>query len=190
MNKLRIGFAMCGSFCTFERALTSLSALLSMGVEAVPIMSGNAASTDTRFGPAGFFKSRLRLLTGRDIITTIAEAEPIGPKNLCDVMVIAPCTGNTLAKLATSVTDTAVTMAAKSMLRNGKPVLVALSTNDGLSGSLKNIAALLNTKNYYFVPMRQDDPVGKPNSLVADYDLLPAALKATADGKQLRPLFV
>lgn len=186
---IRLGFAMCGSFCNFQRAIEAMERLASSGAEILPIMSQNAYETDTRFGRAVDFRSRVRLICGNEIISTIAAAEPIGPQNMCDLLCIAPCTGNTLAKLAQSITDTPVTMAAKSHLRSGKPVLIALSTNDGLAGSMKHLAALMTAKNYYFTPMRQDDPAAKPSSLVADYDMLEKAISAALQNRQLRPVF-
>lgn len=185
---IKIGFAMCGSFCTFDRAIAAMKELAEAGNELIPIMSYNASGTDTRFGRAADFKNQIRLICGRDIITDIAEAEPIGPKSMCDLLLVAPCTGNTLAKLALSITDTPVTMAVKSHLRNGQPVLIALSTNDALAGGMKQLAALLTAKNYFFLPMKQDDPTAKPSSLSADYSLLPEAINAALQNRQLRPL--
>ena len=188
MNRKTIGLAMCGSFCTFARVLDAFSALDREQYDLVPIQSQAAYSTDTRFGAAADFRARLEALCGRPIIHTIEEAEPIGPKKLLDVLVIAPCTGNTLAKLAHSIADTPVTMAAKSHLRNGRPVIIALSTNDGLSGSAENIARLLNRKHFYFVPFRQDDPAKKPRSLQADFSLLEETVRAALQGRQLQPI--
>lgn len=179
---------MCGSFCTFETAISAMERLVREGICVLPIMSQNASTVDTRFGRAQDFKHRIRLLCGCDIIDTVVGAEPIGPNKLCDILIIAPCTGNTLAKLAAGITDTAVTMAAKSMLRNGNSVLVAPSTNDGFGASLVNIAALANRKNYFFVPMTADDPVKKPNSLAADYGRLILAVEAAINKKQLSPI--
>ena len=162
---------------------------LARNYDITPIMSYNAANLDTRFGRALDFIEELERVCGRPVIKTIQEAEPIGPKNMFDLLVVAPCTGNTLAKLALSITDTPVTMAVKSHLRGAKPVLLAISTNDALSGSAKNFGALLNTKHYYFVPMRQDNPNQKPNSLVARFDLLGDAMEAAMKELQLDPLF-
>ena len=153
-------------------------------------MSETAAHTDSRFGTAAEHRRRLEALAGRSAVTSIAEAEPLGPKEPMDALLIAPCTGNTLAKLAHGVTDSSVTMAAKAHLRNGRPLVIAFSTNDGLSGSAENIARLLNRKNVYFVPFRQDDPIKKPCSLQADFSLLSDAVAAALDGKQLQPLLV
>ena len=153
-------------------------------------MSQNAYSTDTRFGTAQEFIDRIENITDKKVLHTITDTEPIGPKKMCDLLVVAPCTGNTLAKLSLGVTDTSVTMAAKSHLRNGKPVVVALATNDGLSASAPNLAALLNRKNYYFVPFGQDDPQGKPTSLIADFSQLVPTVDAALRGVQLQPLLV
>ena len=187
MNTLRVGLAMTGSFCTFEKALSAFERLQG-SYDLTPIMSDITYGTDTRFGRAADHRARFHALCGKEIIHTIPEAEPIGPKHLIDVLLIAPCTGNTLAKLARGVTDTAVTMAAKSHLRCDRPVLLAVSTNDGLSGSAGSIAALLNRKNVYFVPFTQDDPVTKPHSLAADYAQLEAAIEAAARSRQLQPV--
>ena len=190
MNRKTIGLAMCGSFCTFARVLDAFSALDREQYDLVPIQSQAAYSTDTRFGAAADFRARLEALCGRPIIHTIEEAEPIGPKKLLDVLVIAPCTGNTLAKLAHGITDTTVTMAAKSHLRCGRPVVITFSTNDGLSASAKNIGELLNRKHYYFVPFGQDDPEKKPTSLAADFELIGKTVEAALEEKQLQPLLL
>ena len=188
MGRATIGFAMCGSFCTFERAMEAMEKLVQDGYSILPIQSFHAAQTDTRFGTAESFRSRIRLLTGNEIIDSIVEAEPIGPKKMCDVMVVAPCTGNTLAKLACGINDTPVTMAVKSHLRNGRPVVLAVSTNDALSASAKNIGELMNRKGYYFVPMAQDAPTAKPCSIVADFRLLRDTVVAALNGVQLGPV--
>ena len=182
-----MGLALCGSFCTFDKVLSEAEKL-SESYELFPVMSETAAGTDTRFGRAEDFIARLEALSGRAVIRTVAGSERIGPERLCDVLVIAPCTGNTLAKLARGVTDGAVTMAAKSHLRNGRPVVIALSTNDGLSASAQNIAALLLRKNYYFVPFGQDDPAAKPSSLQADFSKIAETAEAALEGRQLQPL--
>ena len=186
-NKKRLGLALCGSYCTYEK-LFQAAETLAESYDLIPIMSENAAETDTRFGTATQHIKRLMLLSGHKVVTTIAEAEPLGPKTPLDALLIAPCTGNTLAKLSHGITDTAVTMAAKAHLRNGCPVIVALSTNDGLSGSAENIARLLNRKHYYFVPFRQDDPIKKPRSLQADFSLLEETVRAALQGRQLQPI--
>ena len=186
-QKTRLGFAMCGSFCTLGRAITELESLCAR-YDVLPIMSEVTYNTDTRFGTADQFRSRVTRACNKDIISTVAGAEPIGPKKLLDVMVIAPCTGNTLAKLALGVTDTSVTMAAKAHLRNGRPLVIALSSNDALSGSAKNIGMLLNYKNVYFVPFCQDDPTDKERSCIADMSLLDSAIQAAIYSRQLQPI--
>ena len=185
-----IGYAFCGSFCTHAASLSTLSALISRGYEIQPIMSVCAYTTDTRFGSAAQLRDRVESLCQRNIIHTIEAAEPLGPKIPLDALVIAPCTGNTLAKIASGITDTPVTMAAKAHLRCDRPLLIALATNDALSQNLGNIARLLTRRSVYFVPMKQDDPVGKPHSLVADFASLPIALEKALKGEGLRPLFV
>ncbi len=182
-----IAFAMCGSFCTFEKALEQLRVLRGM-YEVLPVMSETAYSTDTRFGTAVSFRERVEEICGREIVHTIPAAEPIGPKRLAEAVVVAPCTGNTAAKLANAVTDTAVTMAVKSALRVGTPVVLCLATNDALGASFKNIGLLMNTKHVFFVPLRQDDPLQKPNSLVADFSLLPETLDAAFQNRQVQPV--
>lgn len=184
---MNVGFAMCGSFCTFERVFPVME-LLSQEHTLFPIFSYVSASTDSRFGKAEEFLQRAERICGRPVIQTISEAEPIGPKKLLDALVIAPCTGNTLAKLSRSIADTPVTMAAKSHLRNGRPVVVAVSTNDGLAGAAENIGRLLGRKHYYFVPYGQDDPEKKPASLVAHFECIPETLTLAMEGKQLQPL--
>ena len=188
MEQVCVGFAFCGSFCTFEKAMTALEKTAERFPNIMPIMSETSVSTDTRFGKAESFVGRMEKICGRSVLASVAGVEPIGPKKLLDVLVIAPCTGNTLAKLALGVTDSAVTMAAKAQLRNGRPVVVAVSTNDGLSVSLKNIGELLCRKNIYLVPFAQDDPFEKPNSLVADFELIPSAVEAALIGEQMQPI--
>ena len=190
MEKIRVGFAMCGSFCMLRRTLQELPQLTGSGFDITPIMSETAYSTDTRFGAAEEYRRILSEASGSDIIHTVTQAEPIGPKKLFDLLIIAPCTGNTLGKLSGGITDTAVTMAAKAHLRNKRPLLIAVSTNDALSASAKSIGTLLNTKNVFFVPMRQDDPENKETSLVADMSMLLPASLAALDGKQLQPLLL
>jgi len=184
----KIAFALTGSFCTFERAIAQMEALAGFGAQIVPIMSANAYSTDTRFGAAAEFRKRIELICGREIIHSIESAEPIGPNKMADVMLVAPCTGNTAAKLAGSITDTAVTMAVKSHIRNARPVVLCLATNDALSGSAKNMGILLNAKHYYFVPMKQDDCNAKPASLVAEFELIPQTLSKALEGRQIQPM--
>lgn len=184
----RIGFAVCGSFCTFKKAFAELERLVGAGAEVTAIMSFNAAGLDTRFGKAAEHIAYLEKITQKKVIKTIEDAEPVGPKKMFDAMVIAPCTGNTLAKLAYGIIDTPVVMAAKSHLRNARPLLIAPSTNDGLSGSAKNIGALLNYKHVYVVPFSQDDFAAKPRSLVADFEQIPKALEQAFDGVQVQPI--
>lgn len=185
-----IGYAMCGSFCTHKASLLQLESLVSRGIEVVPIMSEIVYGTSTRFGEASELISRVEELCGRKVIHSIVEAEPLGPKIELDAMIICPCTGNTLAKLAAGITDTAVCMAAKAHLRGDRPLVITLASNDALSANMKNIAALLNRKCVYFVPMRQDDPEKKPHSLVADFSLLSPTLEAALEGKQYRKVFI
>lgn len=188
LKGLRIGYVMTGSFCTFKRSFEQAERLVEAGTELIPIMSENASSTDTRFGTAQENIARFEEICGRPVITSIADAEPLGPKSLTDIMVVAPCTSNTAAKLAGGITDTAASMAVKSHLRSGKPVLLAIASNDSLLGSAKNIGELFNRKNYYFVPMLQDDIEKKPASLVAEFEMLPQAVAAAMNGIQLRPI--
>ena len=186
-----IGYAFCGSFCSFSESLGALSALVASGYEVQPIMSENAYSTDTRFGSAESVRRSVEQLCGREIIHTVVGAEPLGTTKRLDSLIIAPCTGNTLAKLALGITDTAVTMAAKAHLRRDGATLIALASNDGASRNLSSIAALLNRRSVFFVPMRQDAPEAKPHSLVADFGQIPACLEAMIrDRRQIRPLFV
>lgn len=184
---LRVGAAICGSFCTFEKVFTQLEQLKDMGCTVTPIMSYNAAQTDTRFGAAQQHIERLKKLSG-NIILDLTAAEPIGPKHMFDVLIVAPCTGNTLAKLALGITDTPVCLAVKSHLRNQRPVVIGVSTNDALSGASKNIGALRNYRNLYFVPLGQDDPSAKPFSMVADFTKLPETIAEALDGKQIQPM--
>lgn len=183
-----IGFAMCGSFCTFSKAIAALEELKATGASVIPIMSEAAYSTDTRFGTASEFDARIEQITGNSIIKTVAEAEPIGPKAFLDMLIILPCTGNTLSKLASGTADSSVTMAVKAHLRNNRPVLVGVSTNDGLGTAAENIGKLLNRKNIYFIPFAQDDYIKKPNSVVALFDMLIPAAEAAIEGRQLQPV--
>lgn len=187
MEKKKLGLALCGSYCTYEKLFANAEALAG-DYDLYPIMSDTAAETDTRFGTAAAHIRRLMDLTGRKVITTIAEAEPLGPTVGLDALLIAPCTGNTLSKLAHGITDSAVTMGAKAHLRNSRPLVIAFSTNDALSGSAESIARLLNRKNVYFVPFGQDDPLRKPCSLQADFSLLGETVAAALEGRQLQPL--
>ena len=186
---MKIGFALCGSFCTFSRVFPVMEQLAESHT-LIPIFSDAVSATDSRFGSAAENRQRVQTICGREPLTTLAQVEPIGPKKLLDVLVIAPCTGNTLAKLAHGLADSPVTMAAKSHLRNGRPVVLAVSTNDGLAGAAENIGRLLGRRHFYFVPFRQDAPAEKPASLVADFSRLPAALAAAAAGVQLQPVLL
>ncbi len=190
MKELKIGFALCGSFCTFKNAIEQLAELNAAGAQVTPIMSETAYSTATRFGQPQEHIEIIESVCGKKIIHTIADSEPIGPKKMFDVLVIEPCTGNTLAKLANGITDTSVTMAAKSHLRNSKPLVLAVSTNDALGNSAKNIGQLLNYKNIYFVPMRQDDSSKKPRSVVADFSFTMPAILAALKGEQIQPILL
>lgn len=183
-----IGFAMTGSFCTFSKVIPEVQALVENGAKVVPIMSETAYTTDTRFGTAVDFRAELERICGSGIIKSVKEAEPIGPKGFLDLLIVAPCTGNTLAKLANGIADGAVSMAAKAHLRNQKPLLLAVSTNDGLGNAAKNIGMLLNYKHTYFVPFGQDDCIAKPNSLVADMTQIRNAAYAALEGRQLQPI--
>lgn len=186
---IKAGFALTGSFCTHERVLSVMESMQGAGFALTPILSFSAGRLDTRFGTAKELRERLEKICGCPPIDTIEAAEPIGPKRMFDVLVVAPCTGNTIAKLANAVTDTPVTMAVKSHLRSERPVVIAVSTNDALSGSAANIGTLLNRRHYYFVPMKQDAPQAKPCSLVAEMEKLPETIEAALAGCQLRPLF-
>lgn len=188
LKGINVGFAMTGSYCTFSSVIPQIENLVAEGAVVYPIMSENASKTDTRFGKAEDFKNRIEEITGKQIISTILAAEPIGPKNILDIMVIAPCTGNTISKLANGITDTAVTMAAKANLRNENPLVIAVSTNDGLGASAKNIGLLLNFKNVYFVPFTQDDPEKKHNSLVAKMELIIPTLELALEKTQIQPI--
>ena len=190
MKDIRVGFAMCGSFCTHKQVLSELEKLCGQYSEITPILSEACRSTDTRFGKAEDLRVAVERLTGHQAVDSIPTAEPIGPKALLDVLVIAPCTGNTLAKLAGGITDTAVTMAAKAHLRNGRPVVIAMATNDGLSAAARNIGELLVRKNYYFVPFGQDDPEKKPCSLMADFSRIGETIDAALEGRQLQPILL
>lgn len=190
MKKERVGFALCGSFCTHAKVLGELEKLCGEYETVIPIVSDICTQTDTRFGKAEDFLATVERLTGREPIRSVSGAEPIGPKQLLDVLVIAPCTGNTLGKLAAGITDTSVTMAAKSHLRNEKPVVIAMASNDGLSGAARNIGELLGRKHYYFVPFGQDDPERKPRSLMADFSRIGETVDAALQGRQIQPVLL
>lgn len=188
MGEITVGFALTGSYCTFRKVIPEIIKVKTLGYNIVPIVSDNVYKTDTRFGKASDFISQIEEASGNKVIKTIYEAEPIGPKNLLDGIIVAPCTGNSLAKLANGITDTSVTMAAKATLRNEKPVIIAVSTNDGLANACKNIGSLLNYKGIYFVPFNQDDPINKPRSLVADMSKIGDTLEMALKGEQIQPI--
>ena len=189
-SRARIGFALCGSFCTLKKMTDQLERLAEIGYDLTPIMSENTYTTDTRFGKAEEFVQRVEKICGKPVLHRISEVEPTGPKKLLDLLAIAPCTGNTLAKLANGISDSAVSLAAKAHLRNERPVLVAVSSNDALSGNARNLGTLMNTKNYFFVPFGQDDAVKKPTSLVAKTEMIPEAVKAALEGRQIQPILM
>ncbi len=188
MEKITLGYAFCGSFCTMKKSLAVLRELARNDIKIKPIMSQIVYTTDTRFGKATELIEEVENICGEKIIHDIAGAEPIGPKNLLDIIAVSPCTGNTAAKIALGITDTPVTMAVKAHLRNNKPVVIAVATNDALGASAKNIGLLQNTKNIFFVPYRQDDPFGKNNSLVCDFSLIPDTIEKALSGEQLQPI--
>lgn len=188
MESVTLGFAMCGSFCTFSPVLAQLRLLHEAYPNLVPIMSAVSYDTDTRFGTAEHFRSQLRELCGREILHTLPDVEPLGPKKLLDLLIVAPCTGNTLAKLAAGIADSPVTLAVKAHLRNERPVVIAVSSNDALAANAASIGALLNRKHYYFVPFRQDAPQSKPRSMVADFTKLRETVDAALRGEQLQPI--
>lgn len=190
LKGIKVGFCITGSFCTFDQVIPQVKKLVEDGAEVVPIFSYSVDTMDTRFYAAKDFKQIIENLTKKKVINTIAGAEPIGPKKMLDIVVIAPCTGNSLAKLANGITDTPVIMAAKGHLRNLKPVVIAISTNDGLGNNGKNIGMLLNTKNVYFVPFRQDNPFEKPNSIVADMDKIYDTIISALKGQQIQPVLI
>lgn len=188
MNPIKLGFCICGSFCTFKENIELMQRLVEAGFDIIPILSFNSATMDTRFGKASDHIANIESICNKTVIATIEHAEPIGPKRMTDVILVSPCTGNTLAKLANGITDSPVTMAVKSHLRNGLPVVIAVSTNDALSGSANNIATLLNRRQYYFVPFGQDNFAAKPTSLVSHFELVPQTIELALEGKQLQPI--
>lgn len=191
LTGIRIGFAMTGSFCTLSNALDALKELQKTGADITPIMSEITVSTDTRFGAADYFKSEVLSITGKSsLICSIRDAEPIGPKKLLDVLIVAPCTGNTLTKMALGITDSCVTMAAKAHLRNNRPVIISVSSNDGLSNTAKNLGLLMNSKNIYIVPFTQDDATKKPTSIISDMRLIPQTIMSAMNGVQVQPLII
>ena len=182
---MKIGYALTGSFCTFSKSLDALRDLVAAGYDVYPVMSETAYNTDTPFGDAEYFQKEIKSITGHDIIDKIEQAEPIGPKKLFDILCIVPCTGNTLAKLANGIADTAVTMAAKSHLRNSRPVIIGVSTNDALGAAAKNIGNLMNYKNYYFIPFGMDDCIHKTKSMVCDFSLVTDTVNKVANGEEI-----
>ena len=190
LKNVKIGFAMTGSFCTFSKTINELKKLAKTEAKIIPIMSYNSYNLDTRFGKANDFIKEIEEITGNKIINTIQEAEPIGPKKMTDIMLIAPATGNTIAKLANGIIDTPVTMATKSHLRNDNPVVIGISTNDALSCSAENIGKLLNRKNYFFVPFKQDNPITKPRSIVYDFDYLIKTIEYALNKEQIEPIIL
>lgn len=191
MSKETVGFALCGSFCTFKKVIPQMKKLVNEGYRVIPIMSHTAYTTDTRFGKSREINEEIEQICGEKIIYTISGAEPIGPKELLDVLVIAPCTGNTLGKLSNGISDTSVTLATKAHLRNQRPVIIAVSTNDALGTSARNIGTLMNSKNIYFVSMRQDDHINKPNSIVADFDYITDTVREVlATNSQPQPMLL
>ena len=186
----KIGFVFTGSFCTFKKVIPKIKELIKKEAEIVPVMSFNSYNLDTKFGKASDFINEIETITNKQIIHTIPDAEPIGPKGLTDIMIIAPCSGNTISKLACDIIDTPATMAAKSHLRNNRPLVIAPSTNNALSGNAENIGKLLNRKNYYFVPFRQDNPITKPRSVVFDADYIIKTIEYALDGEQISPILL
>ena len=188
MNGITLGYAFCGSFCTIQKSVEVLKELAKFDIKIIPIMSDIVYKTDTRFGECKELIKTVEDICGNKIIHDVVAAEPIGPKNLLDIIVVAPCTGNSLSKIALGITDTAVTMGVKAHLRNNKPVVLGIATNDALGATAKNIGILSNTKNIYFVPYRQDDPQGKPTSLVCDFGKIPETIGAALNKSQLQPV--
>ena len=189
MEKIKLGYAMTGSFCTLDKSIKEMERLAAQDCDILPIMSENVYTVSTRFGKAQEIVTRVEDIARKSVIHTVGGAEPIGPRGMCDLLIVAPCTGNTLSKIALGITDTPVTMAVKSQLRIGAPVVLCIASNDSLGASAENIGKLLNRKNVYFVPMSQDDPERKPNSLVAHFDKIPAAIANALKGRQLQPIF-
>jgi dipicolinate synthase subunit B len=190
INGLKIGFALTSSYCNFSNVFPIIEDLANKGADIYPIISNAVDAYDTRFGTAEEWKNKLIEITGKELIKSIVDAEPVGPKLKLDVLVVAPCTGNTTAKIANAITDTSVTMACKAHLRNQRPLVLAIATNDGLGANAKNIGLLLNTKNVFFVPFGQDDAANKPNSLIAEFDKIEETIEAAIIGQQLQPILV
>lgn len=190
LKGIKLGVALCGSFCTFKRTVKLIQDLVDMGVDVYPIMSFNAYNTSTRFGTAENFIEQIETITGKEIIHTIVDAEPLGPKNIIDAILIAPCTGNTLAKISHAIIDTPVVLAAKALMRNSKPVILAISTNDGLGLNMKNIAELMPNQHIFFVPFGQDNYKTKPYSLVADFSYVPETIELALKREQIQPILI
>lgn len=190
MEKIKIGYAMTGSFCTLDKSIKEMSRMASLDYDILPIMSENVYTVSTRFGKARDIVTKVENISEKSVIHTVSGAEPIGPKRMCDILIVAPCTGNTLSKIALGITDTPVTMAVKSQLRIGAPVLICLASNDALGASAENLGKLLNRKNIFFVPLGQDDPENKPNSLVAHFDMIPLCVDKALRGIQHQPIFI
>lgn len=190
LEKVKIGYAFTGSFCTFRKSIESLKKIIDKGAIVTPIMSFNSYYMDTKFGKSDNFIKEIEEITGNSIIHTIQDAEPIGPKRMFDILVVAPCSGNTISKLANDIIDTPATMAVKSHLRNEKPVVIAISTNNALSGNAMNIGKLLNMKHYYFVPFKQDNPITKPRSLVFDSEYISKTIEYALDKEQIQPILL
>ena len=190
LEEKKIGFVLTGSFCTFKKVIPKIKVLVKMKAEVIPVMSYNSYNLDTKFGKAQDLVNEIEDITGKKIIHTIQDAEQIGPKKMTDIMIIAPCSGNTMAKLACDIIDTPAVMSAKSHLRNGNPLVIAPSTNNGLSGNAENIGKLLNRKNYYFVPFKQDNPITKPRSIVFDSEYIIKTIKFALDGEQISPILL
>lgn len=190
LDGIKVGIGITGSFCTLDTILKEVENLVNEGADVYPVFSFNVSNLDTRFGKAQKWKEEIERITGKSVIRTIQEAEPIGPKGFLDIYVIAPCTGNTLAKIANGITDTPVCMAWKAHLRNNKPAVIGISTNDGLGANGKNLGLLMNTKNVYFIPFNQDDPKKKHNSIISKYDLLIPTILEALSGKQIQPVIV
>ena len=186
----KIGFTLTGSFCTFQKVIPKIKEIKKLGADIIPIMSFNSYNLDTKFGKAKDFIDEIEEITKKKIIHTIQDAEPIGPKKMTDIMIIVPCSGNTMAKLACDIIDTPATMAAKSHLRNNRPLVIAPSTNNGLSGNAENIGKLLNRKNYYFVPFKQDNPITKPRSIVFDTEYIIKTIEYALEGEQISPILI
>lgn len=190
LNEKRIGFVMTGSFCTFRKTIDELKKIIKLGANVIPIMSENSYTMDTKFGKAKDFITEIEEITGNKILHTVQEVEPIGPKDMLDILMVAPATGNTIAKLANDIIDGSATMAVKSHLRRERPVIIAISTNNGLSGAGENIGKLFNRKHYYFVPFRQDNPITKPRSIVFDPSYLIKTIEDALDGEQIQPMLL